>query len=131
MFRNSLFVGVQALMMGCFLLFFGVVDGESEGVAGWGECRLWQVGRAEFSDGVNVSVYPVAAWQSAHPHCSVSADASSCGTTPSVTVSGDNCYPGTGTVDIAQVVVVDGGCEVMYLVQAVDGGIYIVAIDPE
>ncbi len=84
-------------------------------------------------DDVVVTVTPLSAWQSQYPGCTLSAQADDCGATPEVFFSGGNCYPSTGTMNIGRVDVVHAptSCHYAYMVQSVDGGIYIVIIDPE
>ncbi len=82
---------------------------------------------------VVVTVTPLSAWQSQYPSCTMSAQTDACGDTPTVSFSGDACYPSTGTMSIARVDVVDESaeCAHAYMVQSVGGGIHIVIIDPD
>ena len=85
------------------------------------------------SGDVVVTVTPLSAWQSQYPNCTMSAQADACGDVPTVSFSGDACYPSSGTMLIGRVDVVDAStdCARAYTVQSVGGGIHIVIIDPE
>jgi hypothetical protein len=82
---------------------------------------------------VVVQVYPMGEWQAAHPTCTVSALADACGDLPEVIISGSNCYPSEGTVDVAVIKVTNAAeaCEISYLVQVAGGQVLVVVIDPE
>ncbi|MEY3444694.1 MAG: hypothetical protein RLZZ519_2975 [Bacteroidota bacterium] len=79
-----------------------------------------------------LTVTPLASWQSQHPDCKVSAVVDQCGNLPTAVITGEDCFPSSGTVNVAQVVVQDdeSNCETHYLIRAVDGSVQVVVIDP-
>ncbi len=81
---------------------------------------------------VSVTVTPLSSWQSQHPDCKVSAIVDQCGNLPTAVITGEDCIPSTGTVNVAQVVVQDdeSNCETYYLIRTVDGSVQVVVIDP-
>jgi hypothetical protein len=82
---------------------------------------------------VVVTVVPDATWKAAYPSCTVHASAAECGVLPEVTVTGTNCFPTTGTMNLATVTVEDApaACIARYRVQAVNGQVIIIVIDGE
>jgi hypothetical protein len=80
--------------------------------------------------GPKVTVYPLASWQTQHPYCTATAEAYDCSSAPDPYVTGSECYPSSGTVDIAHVLVEDGDCSLTYLVRADGGVVQVVMIDP-
>lgn len=97
-----------------------------------GQPRVSDPAKPLLSGDVVVTVTPLSAWQSQYPSCTLSAQADACGDTPTVSFTGDSCYPSSGTMNIARVDVVDAPaeCAHAYMVQAVGGGIHVVIIDP-
>lgn len=108
-------IALILLCLGGSLAWAGPADGQSLG------------------DDVKVTVVPNAAWQAAHPSCAVHATVNACGALPKVVVTGTNCFPTEGTMNLGIVTVEDAeeACIAYYCVQAVDGQVIILVIDGE